>query len=67
MQMTQEKYEQRRSVGQMFQATQRETDRRQKIDIIEREKDRKLQYGILLASGISAIAAILAAIFSYLR
>ena len=67
MEMTQNEYKQFRKDGQSSQAAQREEVRRQNIDVVEKQKDRKLQYKIFIASIISAIAAVIAAISSIIK
>ena len=67
MEMTPNEYKQFRKDGESSQATQREEDRRQNIDIVERQKDRKLQHKIFIVSIISAIAVVIAAIFSIIK
>ena len=65
--MTPNEYKQFRKEGLSFQAAQREEQSKQNIDIIERQKDRKIQNKIFIASIISAIAAGIVAIFSIIK
>jgi len=55
MGMTPNGYKQFRKDGESHQTTQREENRRLNIDIIERQKDRKIQNNIFLVSGLSPV------------
>lgn len=64
---TPDEYKQFRKGGESFQAVQREEERRQNIDNIERQKDRKLQYLFLKVSIISVIITVIVGIFSIIK
>ncbi len=67
MEMTPNDYKEFRKIGLSFQTTQREEQSKQNIDIVERQKDRKIQNKIFIASIISAIASGVAVIFSIIK
>ena len=61
--MTPNGYKQFRKDGESHQTTQREENRRLNIDIIERQKDRKIQNNIFLVSIIAVIVTIIIFLF----
>lgn len=64
--MTPEEYERKRAEGMKFQAYQfGEIDRNRRI-IDEMRKDRLVQKRIMIIAAVSAVAAVLAAIFSFI-